>query len=109
VDGIGISRPVGAPMFSPREVALLHFIHQELARLWRKHDPLDTHVLPPRQREVLQGIRRGEARKTIARRMGISSHTVHAYEKALFERANVKGRLELQAMLSKLVRPPLLP
>jgi DNA-binding NarL/FixJ family response regulator len=58
---------------------------------------------------VLEGIRRGESRKTIAEKMGVSDHTVHSYEKALFERAKVSSRLELQAMLNKLVRPVLMP
>jgi len=109
VDGIGICRKLGEAQYSPRDVAMLRLIHQELARLWRKHDPLDAHTLPPRQREVLEGIRRGESRKTIAESMGVSDHTVHTYEKALFDRAKVTSRAELMAMLSKLVRPVLMP
>jgi DNA-binding CsgD family transcriptional regulator len=109
VDGIGICRRIGDPPYTPKDVAMLRLIHQELARLWRKHDPLDAHTLPPRQREVLEGIRRGESRKTIADKMGVSDHTVHSYEKALFDRAKVTSRMELLAMLSKLVRPVLMP
>jgi DNA-binding CsgD family transcriptional regulator len=41
--------------------------------------------------------------------MGVTDHTVHAYEKALFDRAKVSSRLELLAMLAKLVRPTLMP
>ena len=109
VDGIGIARRLGGEPYGPEDVALLRLIHQELARLWRKHDPLDSHTLPPRQREVLEGIRHGKTRKAIASEMGVSDHTVHSYEKVLFDRARVKSRHELQAMLSKLVRPVLMP
>jgi DNA-binding CsgD family transcriptional regulator len=109
VDGIGVAKRLGEPAFTSRDVAMLRLIHQELARLWRKHDPLDAHTLPPRQREVLEGIRRGESRKMIAEKMGVSDHTVHSYEKALFDRAKVTSRMELLAILSKLVRPVLMP
>jgi DNA-binding CsgD family transcriptional regulator len=109
VDGIGVARRLGGPPYTPKEVAMLRLIHQELARLWRKHDPLDAHTIPPRQREVLEGIRRGESRKTIAEKMGVSDHTVHSYEKALFDRAKVTSRMELLAMLGKLIRPVLMP
>jgi DNA-binding CsgD family transcriptional regulator len=109
VDGIGVARKIGDPRYTPRDVALLRLIHQELARRWRKHDPLDSHTLPPRQREVLEGIRRGESRKTIADKMAVSDHTVHSYEKTLFDRAKVSTRQELQALLAKLNRPALMP
>jgi DNA-binding CsgD family transcriptional regulator len=109
MDGLSVARQFGGPPFTPKDVAMLRLIHQELARLWRKYDPLDAHTLPARQREVLEGIRRGESRKVIAEKMGVSNHTVHSYEKALFERARVTSRQELQAVLSKLVRPVLMP
>jgi DNA-binding CsgD family transcriptional regulator len=109
VDGLSVARRLGGEPYTPKDVAMLRLIHQELARLWRKHDPLDAHTLPPRQREVLEGIRRGESRKTIADKMGVSDHTVHSYEKALFDRAKVTSRMELLAMLGKLVRPVLMP
>jgi DNA-binding CsgD family transcriptional regulator len=109
VDGIGICRKPGDPPYTPKDVAMLRLIHQELARLWRKHDPMDAHTLPPRQREVLEGIRRGESRKAIADKMGVSDHTIHTYEKALFDRAKVTSRMELLSMVSKVVRPVLMP
>ena len=109
VDGIGVARKLGGKPYLAADVAMLRLIHQELARLWRKHDPLDINNLPPRQREVLHGIRRGESRKVIAQTMGVSEHTVHSYEKALFERGRATSRQELQATLAKLVRPALMP
>jgi len=109
VDGLSLCRAVGKPAFTEQEIGVVRFMHQELARLWRRPDPVGVHTLPPRQREVLDGIRRGETRKAIAGKMSVSVHTVHGYEKALFERADVKSRGELLARLAKLVRPNLLP
>ena len=108
VHGLGIGRAVGKPPFSEAEVAIVDCLHAELARLWRRPDPLDVHNLPRRQRETLEGIRRGFARKTIAENMGVSASTVHSYEKALFERVGVSGRGELLAAMSSIIRPNLL-
>jgi DNA-binding CsgD family transcriptional regulator len=109
IDGISFCRKIGQPRFSPRDVALVRFLHQELALLWNRQDPVGIHVLPARQREVLGGIRRGETRKEIAKNMGVSEHTVHSYEKALYERAGVSSRGALLARMGELIRPNLLP
>ena len=109
VDGIGLARALGKPNYSPADVEKVRFIHQELARLWNRDDPISVHTLPPRQREVLYGIQRGEGRKVIAEKLGLSQHTVHSYEKALFERAGVASRGELLAKLAGVIRPNLLP
>jgi len=109
VNGFGFIRELGKPAFTSREVDIVQFVHGELARLWRRPDPLSVHTLPDRQREVLDHIRRGKGRKTIADEMKISEHTVHSYEKTLFERAGVSGRGELLAALSEIIRPNLLP
>ena len=109
INGLDFMRASGKPPFSSREVNTLHFAHAELARLWRRPDPLNVHTIPDRQREVLDRIRRGQGRKAIAQGMGISQHTVHDYEKSLFERAGVSGRGELLAAMSEVIRPNLLP
>ena len=109
VNGFGFLRAPGKPAFTQREVNIVHFVHTELARQWRRADPLDVHLLPTRQRETLDRIRRGESRKTIAENMSVSVNTVHSYEKALFERAAVSSRGELLASLSSVIRPNLLP
>jgi DNA-binding NarL/FixJ family response regulator len=41
--------------------------------------------------------------------MRVSESTVHTYEKALFDRAGVTSRGELNAAMSVIVRPNLLP
>ena len=109
VDGLGFVRSPGEPRFTAKDVNVVRFVHQELARLWNRPDPIGIHTLPPRQREVLDGIRRGESRKAIAEKMMVGESTVHSYEKALFQRAGVKSRGELIASLSGTIRPNLLP
>ncbi|HZK80394.1 MAG TPA: hypothetical protein VFC46_04985, partial [Humisphaera sp.] len=69
VNGFGFLRALGKPAFTSREVNIVQFVHGELARLWRRPDPLSVHTLPDRQREVLDHIRRGKGRKTIADEM----------------------------------------
>jgi DNA-binding CsgD family transcriptional regulator len=109
INGLDFMRAIGKPPFTTREVNILHFVHGELARLWRRPDPLSVHLLPDRQREVLDRIRHGQSRKAIAQDMQISEHTVHTYEKSLFDRAGVSGRGELLAAMSEIIRPNLLP
>ncbi|MFO1062918.1 MAG: LuxR C-terminal-related transcriptional regulator [Pirellulales bacterium] len=54
--------------------------------------------LPKRQREVLALLLRGLSLKEIAKRLGISPHTVNDYTKALYRRFQVSGRSELLAL-----------
>jgi DNA-binding CsgD family transcriptional regulator len=109
VDGLSFARRRSDPQFTQKDVATVRLVHTELARLWNREDPIGQHILPARQREVLDAIRRGESRKTIADKMAVSEHTVHSYEKALFERAGVSSRGELLASISGVIRPNLLP
>jgi DNA-binding CsgD family transcriptional regulator len=109
VDGLSVARPLGRPDFTLREVAMVKLIHRELARVWRNDASLPVHTLPPRQRQVLEGIRQGHSRKKIAESLKLSQHTVHSYEKALFTFANVASRAELVAILNKTARPALMP
>lgn len=109
VDGFGLTRSPGSGPFGPREVAIVHLAHQELAHLWRKPDPLGVNTLPTRLRQTLHCIRRGLARKEIARELGVSIHTAHLYEKSLFKRFDVDGRGSLMALIASSLRPTLLP
>lgn len=109
IDGLSLARRVGMPRFTRKEVGVVRFLHQELARLWNRQDSVDTHMLPPRERQALEGIRRGYPRKKIATEMGISPHTVHTYEKSLYTRAGVISRGGLLASLSGVIRPNLIP
>jgi DNA-binding CsgD family transcriptional regulator len=109
VDVNAFARPPGAPPFGPREVAIVRLAHQELARLWRKPDPLGVNVLPLRLRQTLHCIRRGLSRKEIAQQLGVSPHTAHLHEKTLFTRYAVAGRTELMALIASSISPTLLP
>lgn len=53
--------------------------------------------LPPRVRQTLQLMLAGDSEKQIARRMGVSRHTVHVYVKNLYRHYEVSSRGELLA------------
>lgn len=54
----------------------------------------DTAPLTPREREVLSMMAEGLGNKSIARRLGISEHTVKTHVAALFAKLDVSGRTE---------------
>jgi DNA-binding CsgD family transcriptional regulator len=57
-----------------------------------------AHDLPPRLAETLAALFEGLPEKEIARRMGLSPHTVHDYVKTLYRRFRVQSRAELVAL-----------
>jgi hypothetical protein len=61
--------------------------------------------LPPRLRQTLEGLIRGDSEKQIAQTLKLSPHTVHVYVKQLYKRFNANSRGEL---LSRFIRgtPP---
>jgi hypothetical protein len=107
IHGLGMCRRIGGPPFAPREIALVRCVHDELARLWRKPESVEIDSLPKRLVETVSGMRRGLSRKEIADELGISPHTVHTYERQLFDRFDVRGRGELLARLARAIRPAL--
>src|SRR5262249_6901013 len=54
--------------------------------------------LPPRQREALDCLLRGDSEKRAAAKMGVSPHTLHNYVKALYAAFGVSSRAELLAL-----------
>lgn len=52
-----------------------------------------ANLLPPRQKEVLKRLGRGESRRQIAKGMHISQHTVDAHCKIIYARLPIPGRL----------------
>jgi DNA-binding NarL/FixJ family response regulator len=54
--------------------------------------------LPPRLREALACLLEGDSEKQVARRLGLSRHTVHDYAKDLYRRLGVGSRAELMAL-----------
>jgi len=62
-------------------------------------------VLKGRQQEVFLGLIDGKSEKQIASALGISTHTVHVYVKAIYRRCQVHSRGELLAQfISRLLR-----
>jgi DNA-binding NarL/FixJ family response regulator len=57
--------------------------------------------LSDREREVLIGVLNGQTNKQIARRLGLSPHTVRDRVKALFHKCGVTSRVALAVAVSK--------
>jgi DNA-binding CsgD family transcriptional regulator len=102
---LSVVRPPGEPAYDARDCAIAHLVHDELARLWRRPVVEQVDAMPKRLGETLAAIRRGLSRKEIAAELDISVHTVHTYEKQLFNQFNVRGRGELLAKLSRSICP----
>ena len=51
--------------------------------------------LSRRERQTLERLLEGDSEKQVARRLGISRHTVHVYVKSLYRRLGVSTRAEL--------------
>lgn len=86
--------------YSGRERRLVHLFHQELASLLGRELVLPeaetgTQELPLRLRQVLAGLLRGDGEKQIARRLGISRHTVNRHAQRLYRHFEVHSRGEL--------------
>ncbi len=96
----------GRETFTERHARMLEFLHEELTRLkhagklapWGGFSLWD---LSPRQRDVLCGLFAGDSEPQLARRLGISRHTVHDYVKALHHRFGVQSRGELMSRCAK--------
>lgn len=102
VHGITLHRALGDPPFGTREVRMVRLFHHELRpmlgrELLLARRPINPPTLPPRLRQVLAGLLEGDSEKIIARRLGLSPHTVHEHVKRLHRRFNVQSRAELLA------------
>ena len=115
--GFVLYRPWGDRPFEAREVRLLRLFHAHVLRLTaagQLHNPGDAGnrtddgdrvgdrvcggaALSPRLRQTLDLLLGGDGMKQIARKLGISTHTVNDYTKTLYKRFDVSGRAELQA------------
>lgn len=60
--------------------------------------------LPPRLMECAELVAKGHTEREIARRMGISVHTVHAYEHLLYFRLRLQGWGHPRVRLANWVR-----
>jgi DNA-binding CsgD family transcriptional regulator len=59
-------------------------------------------VLTPREREVLGHLAEGVSNKTIARRLGISTHTVKFHVASLIDKLDATGRTDAVAHAARL-------
>jgi DNA-binding CsgD family transcriptional regulator len=100
-EAIAVDRPFGAPRFGPREVALLKILHDEIAPLVGVRLTTEAHLsrdgLSTRLRETLSLLLDGLSEKQVARRMHLSTGTVHEYVGVLYKHFRVSSRGELLA------------
>jgi DNA-binding NarL/FixJ family response regulator len=67
-----------------------HYIDQGLLN----SNAAATKKLSPRQLEVLQELCQGASTKQVAKRLGITENTAKGYEKQLYEKLDVSGRMQ---------------
>src|SRR5262245_21877588 len=101
VAAIALARGLGERDFSPGEVRLLEFFHEELGRLVGRQLVSATEPSPdtlsPRLRQTLACLVEGDSEKQAASRLGLSPTTLHEYVTALYRRFGVRSRGELLA------------
>ena len=106
-----VSKTISSPT-SGNQRALL----AEFCRIWSKRQggstaqasssPPETgesaqREMAPRLRQTLDLLLAGDAEKQIARKLGLSPHTIHDYVKAVYRRFGVCSRAELLALWVK--------
>lgn len=100
VQMVSLHRSASDGTYSRRERRLVHLFHQELAPLLGRELVLPeaetgTQELPLRLQQVLACLLRGDGEKQIARRLGISRHTVNRHAQRLYRHFEVHSRGEL--------------
>lgn len=82
----GVDGAVAAVVERPRPVELSPLVMRALG-------------FTSRERELAEGLLHGAARTQLARRLGLSEHTVGDHLRSLYRKAGVAGRAELAALL----------
>jgi DNA-binding CsgD family transcriptional regulator len=105
VNAISSHRGIGERDFSPREVRLVEFFHEELRPLIGRQlvsaSESNPVTLSVRLRQTLACLVQGDSEKQAAARLGISHPTVHQYVTALYRRFGVQSRGQLLAHVLK--------
>jgi DNA-binding NarL/FixJ family response regulator len=78
---------------------LLRDLRDDVAGLGQPRTPLDD--LTPRERHVLQLLRRGMSTLDIVRELGVSPSTVRTHVQSIFIKLDVHSRLEAVALLDR--------
>jgi DNA-binding CsgD family transcriptional regulator len=109
-EGISIDRPHGAEPFTPREVAILKLLHDEIGPLVGVRLATEEHLcsdgLSKRLRETLSLLLAGMSEKQVAQALELSIKTVHEYVGMLYKHFRVSSRGELLAYFIR--RQPIL-
>jgi DNA-binding CsgD family transcriptional regulator len=99
---VKLYRAWGAQPFNERDRLVLELLGEELARDWSEAGgPGPASLLAPRLRQVLASLAAGASEKEIAASLGLSTHTVHDYCKALYRVFKVHSRAELLSLLNQ--------
>jgi DNA-binding CsgD family transcriptional regulator len=95
-------RRAGQARFSERDRAIVHLIFHQVD--WLHRDGGDTPAastvirLSPRERQVLIFLLDGDSLKEVAKKLGLSRHTVGDYVKNIYRQLHVTTRAELMAL-----------
>ncbi len=99
---VKLYRACGARPFSDRDRLVLELLGEELSRDWSEAGgPGPASLLAPRLRQVLSSLAAGASEKETAASLGLSTHTVHDYSKALYRVFKVHSRAELMSLLNQ--------
>ena len=100
-EGITIDRPHGAAPFTPREVALLKLLHDQIAPLVGVRLATEAHLsrdgLSARLRQTLSLLLEGLGEKQAAYQLNLGHRTVHEYVTMIYKHFRVSSRAELLA------------
>jgi DNA-binding NarL/FixJ family response regulator len=82
-------------------------IARKVVSCFRTSKPDEGQALSPRERQILQGLARGDLVKEIAQQLGISFDTTRAHIRNLYEKLHVHSRAQAVAKLypSHMSRP----
>jgi DNA-binding CsgD family transcriptional regulator len=96
---VALLRRTGDSPFSERDRIVADLVVENVLWLYAPQPALDGMAaeLSPRERDVIQYLLQGHARKEIAAALNLSAHTVADYEKGIYRKFNVKSRTELLA------------
>jgi DNA-binding CsgD family transcriptional regulator len=106
---IGMFRRPGKPDFDARERALANLLFTEVQWLhaadWKSSTAEGMPALSPRRKMVMDLLRAGLPRKTIADELGLSIHTVSGYVKEIYAMYRVRSQAELIRRCGRSVAP----